>query len=608
MEKLKLESEQKSGQSFASNPVDADIQIVQAFDHPEIVYHQVDADIQIVEEFDHPEIVYQQVDADIQIVEEFDPLGVENNHQEIDEFENVLDERQPSDPNDNPKYSKAIKKKLELIKKNKLAYYEATKDWDKDLFKEGQEVQKKYQEFNWKANRGCFCLYNPFELKEFIEEFTKFRKELKCTQEDVRRDLGKYMKKPLTTLTISKFENGNLTGTKMTGIKKLLEFWMKLKNVEKNRESVLMAKQIKMLEDREVVQQALRNVHDVDRWPSMVEEVGVDLEETARAEVMAMETEPAPIRFNYEDGKLTRVFDCAEVKEKVVMNLGVREKLAQLQIIENIRKEEERRIKKRYTSKNGRNMGVQKKRGRPVKNFKRGTTGKNSSLKRLKSGEHGKMKKTDGKAQHETANVRKRGRAKNPVEMEETVNIKRWRKKEPVGSAPPLFRRSIMTKRIKEKYNKCKEKEQNGVDYLVKDMGETKIPVVASEKLVCSIEEDKIFQDMHEDFLGAMALSTTMESLVDLDKVSQMLRLQQEENHIIGEFDVEVVTTFDCQQLQPRDDMAPNHYDNKPVYVGADSLLLHDGGEFQQIEIVPHNHENKPLDVSGGILLLQPRS
>merc|ERR1719319_1124244 len=181
----------------------------------------------------------------------------------------------------------AIKKKLELIKQDKLAYYEATKDWNQDLLKEGKEVQMKYQKFNWKVNKGCFCQYNPFKLKEFAEDFTKFRKELKSTQEDVRLDLGKYMKKPLTTLTISKFENLNLTGTKMVGIKKLLEFWMKVKNVEKNRDSVLRARQIKMLEDREVVEQALRNIDDVDM-----------------------------VRFNYEDGKLTRVFDCAEVQEK----------------------------------------------------------------------------------------------------------------------------------------------------------------------------------------------------------------------------------------------------------------------------------------------------
>jgi len=339
-----------------------------------------------------------------------------------------------------------------------------------------------------------------------------------------------------------------LTGTKMVGIKKLLEFWMKVKNVEKNRDSVLKAKQIKMLEDREVVEQALKNIHDVDMWPTMLEQVGVDLEKTSvQAEVMTMETEPAAIRFNYEDGKLTRVFDCAEVQEKIVMNSGVKEKLAQLQTLENIRKEEERRMKKRYTWKNGKNMVVQKKRGRPFKN---------SNLKRLtmgqKSGNHGKIKKTDGKGHKETANMRtnnqtrKRGRAKNPVELEETDNVKRWRQKEPVGSAPPLFsRRSIMSKKMKEEYNRCKEKEQSGVDDTAKDMGKTTNPEVAFEKLVGSIREDKM-----QPFQDIMAFTCNMENFVEFNKF----------NHVFHDGDSQESsllpnTSGDFQQVIPINDI-----------------------------------------------------
>jgi len=597
----------KTGMIFL---VDADIQIVKDFEAG--FEHQANADIQIVQDFGG-----RFIDADIQFVEEFLPLGVENNNQE---FENVVEERQPSDPNDNPKYSEAIKKKLELIKKDKRDYYEATKDWNQDLLKEGKEVQLKYQEFNLKVYKGCFCQYNPFKLKEFAEGFTKFRKELKSTQEDVRLDLGKYMKKPLTTLTISKFENLNLTGTKMVGIKKLLEFWMKVKNVEKNRDSVLRARQVKMLEDRAVMEQARRNIDDVDMWPtmeSMVEQIGVDIEETAQIEVMTMETdplepEPAAIRFNYEDGKLTRVFDCAEVQEKIVMNLGVREKLAQLQTIENIRKEEERRIKKRYSSKNGKNMVVQNKRGRPVKNFNfnlKRRSGKNSNLKRLamglKSGEHGKMLKTDGKGQNKTANARennqgrKRGRAKNPVEMEETANTKRWRQKEPVGSAPPLFKRSTMSKGMEVSYNKYKENEQNDVDYHFNDMEENTNPLVASEKLVDSIQEDKIkpFQDMSRDFLDAMALFTTKESFVELDKFNQILLQEENQSEIIEELDLTIVTTDNFLQHQTRDDfqhieieMAPNHHHKKPLNNCGDPQPLHvlHDGDSPEFSLLPN--------------------
>jgi len=593
----------KTGMMFL---VDADIQIVQNFADIQIVddfEHQANADIQIVQDFGG-----RFIDADIQFVEEFLPLGVENNNQE---FENVVEERQPSDPNDNPKYSEAIKKKLELIKKDKRDYYEATKDWNQDLLKEGKEVQMKYQEFNLKVYKGCFCQYNPFKLKEFAEDFTKFRKELKSTQEDVRLDLGKYMKKPLTTLTISKFENLNLTGTKMVGIKKLLEFWMKVKNVEKNRDSVLRARQVKMLEDRAVMEQGLRNIDDVDMWPtmeSMVEQIGVDIEETAQIEVMTMETdplepEPAAIRFNYEDGKLTRVFDCAEVQEKIVMNLGVKEKLAQLQTLENIRKEEERRMKKRYTWKNGKNMVVQKKRGRPFKN---------SNLKRLtmgqKSGNHGKIKKTDGKGHKETANMRtnnqtrKRGRAKNPVELEETDNVKRWRQKEPVGSAPPLFsRRSIMSKKMKEEYNRCKEKEQSGVDDTAKDMGKTTNPEVAFEKLVGSIREDKI--QPFQDFNDIMAFTTTMENFVELNKLNQIPYQEENQAEIIEELDLTIVTDDNFQQYKTRDgfqhiqieiEMEPNHYDSQPLNIGGDSQPLNIGGDSKPLNI---GGDSKPLHV-----------
>jgi len=380
-----------------------------------------------------------------------------------------------------------------------------------------------------------------------------------------------------------------LTGTKMVGIKKLLEFWMKVKNVEKNRDSVLKAKQIKMLEDREVVEQALKNIHDVDMWPTMLEQVGVDLEKTSvQAEVMTMETEPAAIRFNYEDGKLTRVFDCAEVQEKIVMNSGVKEKLAQLQTLENIRKEEERRMKKRYTWKNGKNMVVQKKRGRPFKN---------SNLKRLtmgqKSGNHGKIKKTDGKGHKETANMRtnnqtrKRGRAKNPVELEETDNVKRWRQKEPVGSAPPLFsRRSIMSKKMKEEYNRCKEKEQSGVDDTAKDMGKTTNPEVAFEKLVGSIREDKV-----QPFQDIMAFTTTMENFVELNKLNQIPYQELEENH--------------SEIVQIEIEMEPNHYDSQPLNIGGDSQPLYVGGDSQSLhycgDYKPHcgGGDSQPLNIGG---------
>lgn len=61
------------------------------------------------------------------------------------------------------------------------------------------------------------------------------------------------MTKPITVMMISKFENLNLSGTKMVGIKMLLEFWMKTKEIEEKQGSVLKANQRSMLEDLNTV-------------------------------------------------------------------------------------------------------------------------------------------------------------------------------------------------------------------------------------------------------------------------------------------------------------------------------------------------------------------
>ena len=49
-----------------------------------------------------------------------------------------------------------------------------------------------------KISEGYFSQYNPYSLKEFVKTFTKFRKGQKCTQDDVLRDLDKFMQRPLT--------------------------------------------------------------------------------------------------------------------------------------------------------------------------------------------------------------------------------------------------------------------------------------------------------------------------------------------------------------------------------------------------------------------------
>ena len=111
-------------------------------------------------------------------------------------------------------------------------------------------------------------------------------------------------------MMISKFENLNLSGTRMVGIKMLLEFWMKTKEIEENQKSALKANQRSMLEDLNTVDDSTNSNESL---------AGVEPAKTVVLTTGSEETKETMARFKFDNGKIKRIFDCARVLSR---NLG----------------------------------------------------------------------------------------------------------------------------------------------------------------------------------------------------------------------------------------------------------------------------------------------